>query len=147
MRIAAGADHAGYELKQRVVAYLRGRGHDVEDLVGAGFHVDLDLGEPGDVGLRRAVPTVVIARHAARNGLIPVITVVGLSFGDLLAGAVITETVFSWPGIGSYAFSSATSLDFPAILGVGVVVALIYVFVNLFVDIAYALVDPRIRVG
>jgi peptide/nickel transport system permease protein len=89
----------------------------------------------------------VVAHHAARNSLIPVITVVGLSFGDLLAGAVITETVFSWPGMGSYAFSSATSLDFPAILGVGVVVAIIYIAVNLLVDVTYALVDPRIRVG
>ena len=89
----------------------------------------------------------VFAHHAARNSLIPVITVVGLSFGDLLAGAVITETVFSWPGVGSYAFSSATSLDFPAILGVGVVVAMIYIVVNLLVDVTYAFVDPRIRVG
>jgi peptide/nickel transport system permease protein len=89
----------------------------------------------------------VIVRHAASNSLIPVITVAGLSFGDLLAGAVITETVFSWPGLGSYAFSSATSLDFPAILGVGVVIASIYIAVNLLVDVAYALADPRIRVG
>ncbi|MBI4277805.1 MAG: ABC transporter permease [Armatimonadetes bacterium] len=94
-------------------------------------------------GLRQSV---VVLRHAARNALIPVITVIGLSFGDLLAGAVITETVFSWPGMGLYAFSSATSLDFPAILGAGIVVAAIYVLVNLLVDVAYAVVDPRIRV-
>jgi len=89
----------------------------------------------------------VIVQHAARNSLIPVITIIGLSFGGLLSGAVITETVFSWPGLGLYAFSSATSLDFPAIMGVGIVVAVVYVLVNLLVDVAYALVDPRIRVA
>lgn len=90
---------------------------------------------------------VVVLHHAARNGLIPVLTIIGLSFGDLLSGAVVTETVFAWPGLGLYAFSSATSLDFPAIMGVGIVVATVYLLVNLLVDIAYALFDPRIRVG
>ncbi len=89
----------------------------------------------------------VVWRHAARNGLIPIITVVGLSFGRLLSGAVITETVFAWPGLGLYAFKSATSLDFPAIMGAGIVIATVYIFVNLLVDIAYAFVDPRIRVS
>jgi peptide/nickel transport system permease protein len=89
----------------------------------------------------------VTLRHAARNALLPVITVVGLSFGGLLSGAVVTETVFAWPGLGSYAFQSATSLDFPAIMGVGIVVATVYILVNLIVDITYAAVDPRIRVG
>lgn len=90
---------------------------------------------------------IVVLRHAARNGLIPVVTIVGLSFGGLLSGAVVTETVFAWPGLGSYAFGSATSLDFPAIMGVGIVVATVYILVNLLVDVAYALIDPRIRVG
>jgi peptide/nickel transport system permease protein len=89
----------------------------------------------------------VIVRHAARNGLIPVVTMVGLSFGRLLSGAVVTESVFAWPGLGLYAFRSATSLDFPAIMGVGIVIATIYILVNLLVDIAYGLLDPRIRVG
>jgi peptide/nickel transport system permease protein len=89
----------------------------------------------------------VTLRHAARNALLPVITIVGLSFGGLLSGAVITETVFAWPGLGSYAFRSATSLDFPAIMGVGIVVASVYVFANLLVDLAYAIADPRIRMG
>jgi len=95
-------------------------------------------------GLRR---WGVVLRHAARNGLIPVVTIIGLSFGDLLSGAVVTETVFAWPGLGLYAFSSATSLDFPAIMGVGITVAAVYIFVNLMVDIAYAFFDPRIRVS
>lgn len=89
----------------------------------------------------------VTLRHAARNALLPVITIIGLSFGGLLSGAVITETVFAWPGLGSYAFRSATSLDFPAIMGVGIVVASVYVFANLLVDVAYAVADPRIRMG
>jgi peptide/nickel transport system permease protein len=89
----------------------------------------------------------VIVKHAARNALIPIITIVGLSFGGLLSGAVVTETVFSWPGLGLYAFSSATSLDFPAIMGSGIVVAAVYVLVNLVVDVAYAFFDPRIRVA
>lgn len=89
----------------------------------------------------------VVVRHAARNALIPIITIVGLSFGGLLSGAVVTETVFSWPGLGLYAFSSATSLDFPAIMGSGIIVASVYVIVNLVVDVAYAFFDPRIRVA
>jgi peptide/nickel transport system permease protein len=89
----------------------------------------------------------VMIHHAARNSLIPTLTVIGLSFGGLLGGAVVTESVFSWPGLGLYAFRSATSLDFPAIMGVGIVVATIYVLVNLVVDVAYGLLDPRIRVG
>jgi peptide/nickel transport system permease protein len=87
----------------------------------------------------------VVLGHAARNSLIPVITIIGLSFGALLSGAVVTETVFSWPGIGLYAFKSASSLDFPAIMGVGIVIAAIYILVNLVVDIAYVLLDPRLR--
>jgi peptide/nickel transport system permease protein len=89
----------------------------------------------------------VTLRHAARNALIPVVTVVGLSFGRLLSGAVIIESVFAWPGLGLYAFRTATSLDFPAIMGVGIVVATIYVVANLLVDVAYALIDPRIQIG
>jgi peptide/nickel transport system permease protein len=89
----------------------------------------------------------VMIQHAARNSLIPTLTVIGLSFGGLLSGAVVTESVFSWPGLGLYAFKSATSLDFPAIMGVGIVVATVYVLVNLVVDILYGLLDPRIRVG
>ena len=89
----------------------------------------------------------VTLRHVARNALLPVITVIGLSFGGLLSGAVVTETVFAWPGLGSYAFRSEASLDFPAIMGVGIVVAVVYVLVNLGSDIAYAAVDPRVRMG
>ncbi len=89
----------------------------------------------------------VLFRHALRNSLIPIITVIGLGFGRLLSGAVVTESVFAWPGLGLYAFRSATSLDFPAIMGVAIVIASIYLVVNLLVDIVYVFADPRIRVA
>ena len=88
---------------------------------------------------------VVLLRHALRNAFIPILTVVGLAFGNLLSGAVLTETIFAWPGLGRYAFQSATNLDFPAIVGVALVVALMYILVNLAVDVMQAVVDPRQR--
>jgi peptide/nickel transport system permease protein len=91
--------------------------------------------------------SAVTLRHAARNALIPVVTVIGLGFGRLLSGAVVIESVFAWPGLGLYAFRSATSLDFPAIMGVGIVIATVYLVANLVVDVAYALIDPRVQVG
>lgn len=84
-------------------------------------------------------------RHAFRNALIPVITVIGLSYGVLLSGAVLTETIFAWPGIGRYAFQASTTLDFPAIMGVSLLIAFIFTVINLVVDVLYYLVDPRIR--
>ena len=88
-----------------------------------------------------------ITRHALRNALIPTITVIGLAFGDLMSGAVLTETIFSWPGVGRYAVLAASFLDLQAIMGVTVTIATIYIVVNLAVDITYSLIDPRIRVG
>ena len=87
----------------------------------------------------------VVIGHAMRNALIPTVTVLGLTTAGLLAGAVLTETIFSWPGVGSFAVSAALKLDYPALLGVTLIVAVIYVLVNLFVDIVYGLLDPRIR--
>lgn len=87
----------------------------------------------------------VVAGHALRNALIPTVTVLGLTTASLLAGAVLTETIFSWPGIGSFAVAAALKLDYPALLGVTLIVAIIYVLVNLLVDIAYVILDPRIR--
>ncbi len=88
---------------------------------------------------------VVIMRHALSNAMIPVVTVIGLSYGSLLAGAVLTESIFAWPGIGRYMFRASVSQDFPAIMGVSMVIALIYVIVNLMVDMLYFVLDPRIR--
>jgi len=87
----------------------------------------------------------VIRRHAAPNAMIPVVTVVGLAYGDLLSGALLVETIFGWPGIGRYAYTAAIHVDFPAIIGVALVVGFIYTIVNLVVDIIYALLDPRVR--
>jgi peptide/nickel transport system permease protein len=93
-------------------------------------------------GLR---PRAVIYRHALGNALIPTITILGLAFGDILAGTVLTETIFSWPGIGRYAYQSAVTLDFPAIMGVSLVIAAVFIAVNLATDVAYVLLDPRLR--
>jgi len=89
----------------------------------------------------------VLLVHALCNALPPILTVVGISFGNLLSGAVLTETVFSWPGLGRYATASAVSLDFPAVMGVTLLSAVIYPLLNLLVDLGYLLVDPRIRYG
>jgi peptide/nickel transport system permease protein len=89
----------------------------------------------------------VVLGHALRNAMIPTVTVVGLTFGSLLAGAVLTETIFAWPGIGRYAVQAATNLDLPAVLGVTLLIAVVYVVVNLITDILYGVLDPRIRVG
>jgi peptide/nickel transport system permease protein len=87
----------------------------------------------------------VIMHHALRNAMIPILTVIGLAFGNLLSGAVLTETVFAWPGLGRYATASAISLDFPAVMGVALVVAVLYTLANLTIDLLYARLDPRIR--
>jgi peptide/nickel transport system permease protein len=88
----------------------------------------------------------VVGSHALRNALIPIVTIVGLNFASLLSGAVLTETVFAWPGLGRYAVTASTRLDYPAILGVTMVTAVIYLAVNLAVDVLYGVLDPRIRV-
>jgi peptide/nickel transport system permease protein len=95
-------------------------------------------------GLRSSV---VLLRHALKNAMIPVLTTVGVTFGSLLSGAVLTETIFGWPGLGRYATASAVSLDFPAVMGVTLVSAVVYPVVNLLVDIGYHALDPRIRLG
>ncbi len=89
----------------------------------------------------------VVVRHAMRNAMIPTVTVIGLTFASLLAGAVLTETIFSWPGLGQFAVRMALKLDYPGLLGVTLVVAVAYITVNLIVDILYGILDPRIRVG
>jgi peptide/nickel transport system permease protein len=89
----------------------------------------------------------VIVVHALRNALIPTVTVLGLTFASLLAGAVLTETIFSWPGIGQYAVKTAIKLDYPGLLGVTLCIAVSYVIFNLLVDVVYGFIDPRIRVS
>lgn len=91
--------------------------------------------------------SVVIKRHARRNALIPTVTVVGLSFGGLLGGAVLTETVFTWPGLGAWSAQAALNLDTAGIMGFVLLTAVIYVLSNLIVDLTYAYLDPRVRLG
>jgi peptide/nickel transport system permease protein len=88
-----------------------------------------------------------VAAHAFRNGLLPVVTVFGLQCGGLLTGAVITETVFAWPGIGRLLVQSIGFRDYPMVQGCVLFIAITYVVVNLLVDGAYALLDPRVRQG
>jgi peptide/nickel transport system permease protein len=87
----------------------------------------------------------VVMRYVLRGALVPIITVVGISFGSLLSGAVLTEEVFSWHGIGQYAYNGATHLDLPVVMGVGLIVGVIYILVNLIVDVIYGFIDPRVR--
>jgi peptide/nickel transport system permease protein len=87
----------------------------------------------------------VILKHALRNALIPLATMLGLAFAGLMSGAIMTETIFSWPGVGRYAVDASTNLDYPALTGTTLMIAILYMFVNLFVDILYTLIDPRIR--
>jgi ABC-type dipeptide/oligopeptide/nickel transport system permease component len=87
----------------------------------------------------------VVLRHAFRNALLPVLTVVGLQVGRLLAGAILTETIFSWPGIGLWVYESIESRDYAVVQGASLFIAVVFVTVNLATDLLYAAVDPRIR--
>lgn len=88
---------------------------------------------------------VVLFRHALKNAFLPVITVIGLTAGSLLAGAVLTETIFSWPGIGKWVYDAILGRDYPIVQGGTLLIALIFVFINLLVDVSYAFLDPRIH--
>ncbi|WNZ25002.1 ABC transporter permease [Leptolyngbya sp. NK1-12] len=87
----------------------------------------------------------VISKHALKNALLPVVTIIGLQFGTLLGGAILTETIFSWPGIGSWIYEGILARDYPVVQGGVVFVALVFVLINLLVDISYAFLDPRIQ--
>ena len=89
---------------------------------------------------------VVVLRHVLRAALPSVITVLGLVFANVLTGAVLVENIFSWPGVGQYAYRSAVNLDLPAIMGVSLFVAVVYITTNFIVDILYGVIDPRIRI-
>ena len=93
------------------------------------------------------VERIVIFKYALRNASIPLVTVVGLEFGVLLGGAVITETVFSWPGVGRFAIDSIFARDYPIVQGIVLLLSGIFVLINLLVDILYTYLDPRIREG
>lgn len=88
-----------------------------------------------------------VVNHAFRNSLIPVVTVLGLQFGAVLTGAVITETIFAWPGVGRLLIQSISFRDYPVVQGCILLIAVTYVTVNVLTDLAYGLLDPRIRIG
>jgi peptide/nickel transport system permease protein len=89
----------------------------------------------------------VLALHSLKNASIPIVTLLGLQFAQLLGGAVVTETIFAWPGIGRLVVEAIFNRDFPVVQGVVLVVSLIFVAVNVLVDVSYAVLDPRIRAG
>lgn len=89
----------------------------------------------------------VLFRHAFRNALIPIITILGLQFGTLLAGTIVTETIFSWPGIGRLTVQAISSRDYPLLQGCILVIAVSYVVVNLLTDLLYTVIDPRVRLS
>ncbi len=87
----------------------------------------------------------VIGKHALKNALIPVVTLIGLDLGALMGGAILTETIFSWPGIGRVIYLAVLQRDAPVVIGGTLILVLVFVFINLIVDIVYAILDPRIR--
>lgn len=93
-------------------------------------------------GLRERV---VLFRHALKNAFLPVITIIGLQTGNLLAGAILTETIFAWPGIGKWIYDAILGRDYPVVQGGTLLIAIVFVFINLLVDLSYAFLDPRIH--
>lgn len=93
-------------------------------------------------GLRERV---ILFRHALKNAFLPVITIIGLQTGNLLAGAILTETIFAWPGIGKWVYDAILGRDYPVVQGGTLLIAMVFVFINLVVDLSYAFLDPRIH--
>jgi ABC-type dipeptide/oligopeptide/nickel transport system permease component len=91
--------------------------------------------------------TLVIVKHALKNAAVPIVTITGLQFGTLLGGAVVTETVFAWPGIGRLAIQSIYNRDYPVVQCVVFVSAVMFIVINFCVDLVYGLLDPRVRSG
>lgn len=91
--------------------------------------------------------TRIVLDYVLRGASLPILTVVGVAFGALLSGTVLVESVFAWPGLGTYAYTSASNLDLPGIMGVGLIVGVIYIGINFVVDILYGILDPRVRLG
>ena len=109
--------------------------------------VVLDVAQEEFINTARAkgLSQISVLRHLLRAALPPVITIVGFQFADVLTGTVLVETIFAWPGVGRYAFQSATTLDLPAIMGVTLFVALVFIVVNFVIDTLYGVIDPRLR--
>jgi peptide/nickel transport system permease protein len=86
-------------------------------------------------------------KHALRNALLPLVTLTGLNFGFLLAGAVLTETVFAWPGLGRLMYDSIYTRDYPVLMGMFILISVGVILANLVTDLLYSVLDPRIRIG
>jgi peptide/nickel transport system permease protein len=89
----------------------------------------------------------VVVKHGLRNAMLPVVTLIGLDFGTVIGAAILTETTFSWPGLGSEIANAVGSRDLPVLLGLSLAVVLAFAFINLLVDVSYGFFDPRIRLG
>jgi peptide/nickel transport system permease protein len=100
-----------------------------------------------NVARAKGLSQIGVLRHLLRAALPPVVTVIGFQFAEVMSGTVLVETIFGWPGIGRYAFHAATTLDLPAIMGVTIFVAIVFVIVNLVVDVLYGVIDPRLRIA
>ena len=90
---------------------------------------------------------IIVLNHALRNAMLPIVTIIGLQLGGLLSGAVLTETIFSWPGMGKWLFDSIIARDYPIVQSVTLLIALIYITANIAVDVLYSLLDPRVRLS
>jgi peptide/nickel transport system permease protein len=90
-------------------------------------------------------PGRIIVRHVVRNGLVPVVTVLGLQMGTLLGGTVLVEFVFNWPGLSGYLVSAVNARDYPEVVGIVLTISIIFVLLNLVIDLTYAVLDPRVR--
>jgi peptide/nickel transport system permease protein len=148
-------------LRGRVDAFLDALSHMILSTMTLGYHSltvvvrmtrssMLEVLRQDYITLARSIglpERVVIYRHALKNAMIPTVTIVGVAFGGLLTGATITETVFSWPGLGRWAAGATLNSDVSAISGFSILAAFIYVMVNLLVDVLYAWFDPRVRYG
>lgn len=88
---------------------------------------------------------VVVFKHAIKNAILPVLTLLGVRIGQIMSGAILTEAIFGWPGIGSYAYRASMKLDYPALMGVTLVVGVIFLLINLVIDILYGFLDPRLK--
>ena len=96
---------------------------------------------------RRLNGVAVLVKHALKNALIPVVTYIGVDFGGMLSGAILTETVFNWPGIGYEVYRAISMRDWPIVMGGVTLIVVVVMVINLLVDISYAFLDPRIRLG
>lgn len=149
--LAAGQLGLFWEVAKRLVlpAFVLGWGLTgiISRLVRAAMLDELGADYVRTARAKGLAERTVVLGHVLRNALLPVVTILGLSLGVLLTGAVLTETIFSWNGIGSYAVEATRQLDYPAINGVCILGGSIYLAANLLADVTYAIVDPRIRLS